>query len=156
MRRHPGLSQIDHITTLLLLAQHSTGSVLKSRPFPDKSTKRGWIIPINMKGSAGQKHILLTNYLADSAAEIDLHACEWKLPDSIEDADITFAGKRLSTIDEEGRREASQASDLVSITYKIKIFKLTWRLLIRVRVSNQRRHVKPIWDEIPRFLVQDN
>jgi hypothetical protein len=74
-----------------------------------------------MKGSAGQKHILLTNYLADSAAEIDLHACEWKLPDSIEDADITFAGKRLSTIDEEGQREASQASDLVSITYKIRL-----------------------------------
>lgn len=35
------------------------------------------------------------SYLADTAAEIDLHACEWKLPDSIEDEDITFAGNLL-------------------------------------------------------------
>jgi hypothetical protein len=64
----------------------------------------------------GQKHTLITNYLADLEAEIDLYAYHWKLPISIEDADLTFASKPLSAFCEEDRQQASRASHLVSIT----------------------------------------
>lgn len=67
-----------------------------------------------MNNSGGQKLILIANAVADTEAEIDLYASEWRLPDSIDDADITFAGKPLSTLLEEDRRaslHSSQESD---------------------------------------------
>jgi hypothetical protein len=63
-----------------------------------------------MTDSAAQKRILITNYPADTAAEIQLHAVEWRPPDPVDDADITFAGKPLSALFEEGRREALHKS----------------------------------------------
>src|SRR6266576_1275428 len=63
-----------------------------------------------MNNSSGQKLILIVNAVADTDAEIDLHASEWRLPDSIDDSDITFAGKPLSTLFEEDRRASLHSS----------------------------------------------
>ncbi|KAH6668330.1 hypothetical protein B0J14DRAFT_159787 [Halenospora varia] len=63
-------------------------------------------IPMSMTDSVGQKKfVLIDHYLADTAAEMELQGVEWGLSSRVDDADITFTGKPLSTLFEEGRRE---------------------------------------------------
>ncbi|PVH67989.1 hypothetical protein DL98DRAFT_247285 [Cadophora sp. DSE1049] len=63
-------------------------------------------IPLSMIDSVAQKFILLDHYLIDTAAaEIALQEVEWELSSPVDDADITFTGKPLSTLFEEGRGE---------------------------------------------------
>jgi len=59
--------------------------------------------------SSEKEYFLITNVVAPTTdAEIDLHAEAWKLPYSIDDADLTFDGKPLSILHEEDRYVAEQ------------------------------------------------
>lgn len=50
-----------------------------------------------------KQYFLITNVVAKTDGEIDLHAEPWKLPYSIDDADLTFDGKPLNMLYEENR-----------------------------------------------------
>lgn len=65
-----------------------------------------------MNNSVGQKKfILLDRFVADTAAaEMEFQGVEWELSSPVDDADITFTGKSLSTLFEEGRREELKKS----------------------------------------------
>jgi len=69
-------------------------------------------MPIAITNLHRMKYILIANYVADTAAEIELNAVEWMLPDSVDDADITLAGKTLSSRFEEDRQEVLQAAQV--------------------------------------------
>jgi hypothetical protein len=71
------------------------------------------------KDSVRQKQILIKDCLANSAADVDYFTCGSNLPVPIEDSDLSFDGKPLSSHFEEDRREASQASQSVRITNRI-------------------------------------
>jgi hypothetical protein len=51
---------------------------------------RGQIIHINIKNPGRQNNILITPLVAGTQAKIDLHALEWRLPDSVADANDTL------------------------------------------------------------------
>ena len=61
---------------------------------------------ISMSTQAEQQYYLITNvssHCQPAEKEIDLHAESWKLPYSIDDADLTFDGKPLNLLYEENR-----------------------------------------------------
>ncbi|KAH8690360.1 hypothetical protein GQ44DRAFT_720332 [Phaeosphaeriaceae sp. PMI808] len=66
-----------------------------------------------MTDSVGQKmFVLIDHYLADKAAEMELQGVEWGLSSPVDDADVTFTGKPLSILFEEGRREELNKSPM--------------------------------------------
>lgn len=72
-----------------------------------------------MKGPATERDLIIAKHLAN--LESGVHTgCEWTRPLPIEDSEVVFAGKRLSDLFEESRREASQGSYLVSLCAKVK------------------------------------
>jgi len=58
---------------------------------------------IEIDRHTGKQYLLITNVVAKTDAEIDLHAESWKLPYSIDDSDLTFDGKPLNMLYEENR-----------------------------------------------------
>jgi hypothetical protein len=67
----------------------------------------GQIIHINMKNPGRQNLTLITNLVAGTQAEIDLHALEWRLPDSVDDANNTPGRELSSSLFEEASHETS-------------------------------------------------
>jgi len=62
--------------------------------------------------SSSKQYYLITNVSSpsqDKNKEIDLHTQSWKLPYSIEDADLTFDGKPLNMLYEENRWQAEHS-----------------------------------------------
>jgi hypothetical protein len=82
-----------------------------------------------MKGSTTHRDLVIANYLANLKIGVH-HACEWTRPLPVEDSEIVYAGKRLSDLLEESRREASQDSHLVGDCAKEVAIKLKFLLTI--------------------------
>ena len=71
----------------------------------------GQIIHINMKSPGRQNLILITNLVASTQAEIDLHAPEWRHPESVDDANNTPGRKLSRRLCEEASHELHQLKD---------------------------------------------
>jgi hypothetical protein len=63
-----------------------------------------------MNNHGRQNLILITNLIAETQAEIDLHALEWRLPDSIDDANNTPDRKLSSSLFDEDTGASRQSS----------------------------------------------
>jgi hypothetical protein len=58
---------------------------------------------IQIDPQTGKQYYLITNVVAKTEAEVDLHSESWKLPYSIDDSDLTFDGKPLNMLYEENQ-----------------------------------------------------
>jgi hypothetical protein len=70
-----------------------------------------------MKSPGRQNRILITNLVASTQAEIDLHALEWRLPDSVDAIDANNTpGRMLSTsLFEEASHELHELSEKLNV-----------------------------------------
>ncbi|CAM6005575.1 unnamed protein product [Sphagnum balticum] len=94
-----------------------------------------------MNNPGGQKLILITNLVAETEAEINVHASEWRLPDSVDDVDITLVGKPLRTLVKEDRWVSLHGSQESS---DVNFQETSIVIVVNIRRSSNLKAVKPL------------